>query len=122
MKRIKEIDPNMDNPLNWNNIIVENKPMKNNENTNKNKGLKNIKSSKNLQIIGMPYESIKLNKPVPFVKTHIINIKNYKDDYHYSNNNINNKISEIIVKGSIMIILGLYLKNFGSQILQKKMV
>jgi hypothetical protein len=96
--------------------------MKNNENTKKNKGLKNIKSSKNLQIIGMPYESIKLNKPVPFVKTHIINIKNYKDDYHYSNNNINNKISEIIVKGSIMIILGLYLKNFGSQILQKKMV
>ena len=122
MKRIKEIDPNMDNPLNWNNIIVENKPMKNNEITKKNKGLKNIKSNKNLQIIGMPYESIKLNKPVPFVKTHIINIKNYKDDYHYSNNNINNKISEIIVKGSIMIILGLYLKNFGSQILQKKMV
>ena len=99
LNKIKEIDPNMDNPLNWNNINVKNKPIKNN------------KTIKNLQSIGMPYESIKLNKPIPFVKSHLIKIKNYKDNDHNSNINHNNKISEMLVKGSILIVIALYLKK-----------
>ena len=63
LKKIQEIDPNMDNPLNWNNKMAENKPIKNN------------KTIKNLQSIGMPYESIKLIKPIPLVKSHVIKIK-----------------------------------------------
>ena len=105
LKKIKDIDPNMDNPLNWNNPILENQAIKNN------KSIINNKSVKNLQSIGMPYESIKLNKPIPFVKSHVIKIKNYKDNDHNSNINYNNKISEMLVKGSILIVIALYLKK-----------
>ena len=99
LKKIMEIDPNMDNPLNWNNKMAENKPIKNN------------KTIKNLQSIGMPYESIKLIKPIPFVKSHVIKIKNYKDNDDNSNISHNNRISEILVKGSILIVIALYLKK-----------
>lgn len=99
LKKIQEIDPNMDNPLNWNNKMAENKPIKNN------------KTIKNLQSIGMPYESIKLIKPIPLVKSHVIKIKNYKDNYDNSNINHNNRIGEMLVKGSILIVIALYLKK-----------
>lgn len=96
--KIKKFDPLMNNPDNWN--CLKNKIEKN-------------KSLKNLDNLGMPYESIKLNKPIPIplIKTNVINIKNYQEENKYSNINLNTKISEMLVKGSIMILLGLYLKK-----------
>ncbi|MDA9216455.1 hypothetical protein N9O88_01375 [bacterium] len=92
--KIQKMDPLMNNPENWNNIKAENN-----------------KSKDNLEIIGMPYESINLNKPIPFIKASIIQIDNYKDETEYNNFNLNNKIGEILVKGSIIILIGLYLKK-----------
>ena len=99
LKKIKEIDPNMDNPLNWNNIILENQPINNN------------KSIKNLQFIGMPYENIKFNKPIQFVNPVVIKIEKCKDNDHNSNINHNNRINEMLVKGSILLVIALYLKK-----------
>tara|TARA_Y100000389_G_scaffold205049_1_gene262429 strand:+ start:6671 stop:7123 length:453 start_codon:yes stop_codon:yes gene_type:complete len=103
--KIQKMDPLMNNPEYWNNIKAENNKIKKN------------KSKDNLEIIGMPYESINLNKPIPFIKASIIQIDNYKDETEYNNSNLNlnlnlnNKISEILVKGSIIILIGLYLKK-----------
>ena len=97
--KIQKMDPLMNNPVNWNNIKAENNKIKKN------------KSNDNLEIIGMPYESINLNKPIPFIKASIIQIDNYKDETEYNSSNLNNKISEILVKGSIIILIGLYLKK-----------